>query len=456
MTNALPAHHANKNFWRNVWQLALPISIQSMMFSLLGLIDIFMVSHLGETEVAAVGMGNRVFFFNLMLTVALGSGMSILSAQYIGAHNMEGIRRTLVQAIVAALVLTLPFVVGYMWVPEQVMATISSDEKLIVLGVDYLLITAPSFICTAIVVPLEAMLRANSDAKTPTRIGMIAIVFNVIFNYILIYGKLGFPEMGVAGSAWGTTLSRLIQTLIIIYFVVKLRPHLKPTKVDVVACKELRVWRKYIGIFTPMLIQDGLWSLGLICYNLMYAKMGVVELAVMSTISSVEGVLISMFIGVAIATSIILGKELGASRFDAAWQLGKQFMLAAPLFALTIGIITYLFSHQIVTLFDKFQGDTQVLAEQILVIAGFALCIRVICLTGIVGVLRSGGDVKATAIINIVGMWCVGMPLTFLAVYILDWPLYMVFFCVLMEEVSKALMTLYRIIKRVWLKNLTI
>ena len=327
-----------------------------MMFSLLGLIDIFMVSHLGETEVAAVGMGNRVFFFNLMLTVALGSGMSILSAQYIGAHNVEGIRRTLVQAIIAALTLTLPFVAGYMWVPETVMATISSDEKLITLGVEYLLITAPSFICTAIVVPLEAMLRANSDAKTPTRIGMIAIVLNIIFNYILIYGKFGFPEMGVAGSAWGTTLSRLIQTLIIIYFVVKLRPHLKPTKTDVTACKEPRIWGKYIGICTPMLIQDSLWSLGLIFYNLMFAHMGVVELAVMSTISSVEAVLISMFIGFAIATSIILGKELGANHFDAAWQQGKQFMIAAPLFALMIGVITYLFSHQIVMLFDKFRG----------------------------------------------------------------------------------------------------
>lgn len=110
----------NRDFLRNLWQLALPISLQSMMFSMLGLIDIFMVSMLGETEVAAVGMGNRIFFFNLILIAALGSGMSILAAQYIGARNMDGVRRTLVQTIIAALAITTPFAIVYLLFPEQI------------------------------------------------------------------------------------------------------------------------------------------------------------------------------------------------------------------------------------------------------------------------------------------------------------------------------------------------
>ncbi|MFK0569813.1 MATE family efflux transporter [Endozoicomonas sp.] len=446
----------NRDFLRNLWQLALPISLQSMMFSLLGLIDIFMVSQLGETEVAAVGMGNRIFFFNLILIAALGSGMSILTAQYIGARNMEGVRRTLLQTIIAALAVTTPFAIVYLLIPEQIMGLVSDDLSLKALGSSYLVITAPSFLFVAITIPLEALLRTNNDARTPTRIGFITILLNVLFNYLLIYGHFGLPALGVAGSAWGTTLSRLIQAGLLIYYILEVRPALKPVKADFLQCKNRRHWVKYIAICIPMLLQDGLWSFGLVIYNLMFAQMGVMELAVMSTISSVEGVLISLFIGFAIATSIILGKELGAGEFDLAWKQSRYFMLAAPLMALLIGFITFIFNEQIVSMFGQFQGETLKMASEVLMIAGFALCIRVINLTGIVGVLRSGGDVKATAVINIIGMWCVGVPLTWAAVNLWGWPLYMVFICALMEEVTKAVLVLYRVLARYWLKNLTV
>ncbi len=446
----------NREFLRNLWQLALPISIQSMMFSLLGLIDIFMVSQLGETEVAAVGMGNRIFFFNLILIAALGSGMSILSAQYIGARNMDGVRRTLVQTIIAALAITTPFAIIYLLFPAQIMGLVSDDVTLKVLGSSYLVITAPSFLFVAITIPLEALLRTNNDAKTPTRIGFITILMNVFFNYLLIYGHFGLPALGVAGSAWGTTISRLIQVGLLIYYILEVRPGLKPVRADLLQCKNRKHWIKYIGICVPMLIQDGLWSFGLVLYNLMFAQMGVVELAVMSAISSVEGVLISMFIGFAIATSIILGKELGAGEFELAWKQSRYFMLAAPAIALLIGFLTLIFNEQIVRMFGKFQGDTLKMASEVLIIAGFALCIRVINLTGIVGVLRSGGDVKATAAINIIGMWFVGVPLTWAAVTIWNWPLYLVFICALMEEVTKAILVLYRVLAKYWLKNLTV
>ena len=443
-----------REFLHNLWQLALPISLQSMMFSLLGLIDIFMVSLLGETEVAAVGMGNRIFFFNLIVIAAFGSGMSILAAQYIGARNMDGVRRILVQTVMAALVTTTPFVIGYLFSPDQVMSLVSDDPTLNALGSSYLVITAPSFFFVAITVPLEALLRTNSDAKTPTRVGFITILLNVLFNYLLIYGHFGFPALGVAGSAWGTSISRFIQVALLIYYIRAVRPTLLPVRDDLLQCKNRRHWGQYIGICFPMLLQDGLWSFGLVLYNLLFAQMGVAELAVMSAISSVESVLISLFIGFAIGASIILGKQLGANQFEQAWRQSHLFLLAAPAFALLIGFITLVFNSQIVRLFGEFDSATLKMASQVLMIAGFGLTVRVVNLTGIVGILRSGGDVKATATINIIGMWVVGLPLTWLAVNYWHLPLYLVFICTLMEEATKAVLVLYRVLARYWLKNL--
>ena len=447
---------SKRDFFSKLWKLALPISLQSMMFTVLGLIDIMMVSHLGETAVAAVGYGTRIFFFNMIVVVAFSSAMSILVAQYIGAGQFNGIRRSLVHSIVAAVGITLPFVIIYCLFTDTVVSWVGDTSELLDSATSYLLITAPSFICTAIVIPLEALLRSTIDPKAPTRIGFLTILVNVALNYIFIFGALGFPALGVIGSALGTLLARIFQTLLIIYYVHKVHPKLLPSLSDINEAFSIKRWIKYLDISLPMLFQDGLWAFGIILYSLIYANMGVNELAVMTTISSVEGIMISLFIGFAIAASIILGNELGANQFEQAWRESWYFMITAPLIALSIGLIIFMLDEQALKLFGQFDEASLSMAHQGLLIAAFALSIRVINLTGIVGILRSGGDVKATAFINIVGMWMVGLPLTWFAANIWQWSLPMVFMCALMEEVAKAILVLARIASKHWLKNLVV
>ncbi len=173
-----------------------------------------MVGQLGESAVAAVGLGNRIFFFNLILSASLGGGLSILAAQYIGARDTSGVRRTLALSLAASILITIPFIIVYLLFTDAIIGFASSSPELLSLGSDYLLITAPSILCTAIVVPLEAALRASNDATTPTRIGLLTILVNIALNYIFIFGAFGIPAMGVAGSALGTALARLLQLVI--------------------------------------------------------------------------------------------------------------------------------------------------------------------------------------------------------------------------------------------------
>ncbi|AMO56321.1 multidrug transporter MatE [Endozoicomonas montiporae] len=455
MIQAFTSHPAeNKAFFRKLWNLAIPVSIQAMMFSLLGLIDIMMVGRLGETAVAAVGLGNRIFFFNLILTAALGSGMTVLASQFIGAGDKGGLRRTLSQAILTSLAVSLPFIVLYMLFPEQILGLASSDAELLELGSTYLLITAPSIICAAIVVPLESALRAANDAKTPTRIGFYAILVNIALNYVLIFGALGFPAMGVAGSAWGTTLSRLFQTLLLVGYIRHKRTFLIPALDDIRQAMKKTELKRYYQISIPIILQDGLWAFGVVLYNLIYASMGVNELAVMSAISSIEAILMSLFIGFGIGGSIILSQDLGASQFQRAWRQGLLMLTLAPLTALSIGLLMVFFRYDIVSLFGDFDESTMLMAAHVMIASGLALILRVINFTGIIGLLRSGGDVKASVYINIVGMWGVGLPLAYFAANWWHWPLLLVFICSLGEEITKSILVLIRVVSKKWLNNL--
>lgn len=220
----------DRPFWQKLLQIGLPVSMQSMLFSLLGVVDIFMVSQLGESATAAVGVGNRIFFFNLIVIVGASGAVSVLASQYFGAGNLDGVRRTLAQSWIMAVVLTLPFALMYSLMPESIVTLVADVPHYVAQATDYLWVTGISLFCTALVVPLEGALRSIGEAKLPTRVSIFAIIVNAILNAILIFGLFGFPELGVLGAGLGTTLSRLFQTTLLFLLVKRRHAHLLPNQ----------------------------------------------------------------------------------------------------------------------------------------------------------------------------------------------------------------------------------
>lgn len=440
---------------RRLWQLALPVSLQSMMFSLLGLIDIMMVSELGTTEVAAVGLGNRVFFFNLLVIAGLCGGVSVLAAQYFGRGELAGVRRSLALALLGSLLVTTPFALLYLLAPESVIAQATADATLTPLAVEYLLITGGSVLCTAIVVPLESAMRAVGQAAAPTRIGLVAILANVVLNYLLIFGHGGFEAMGVAGSAWGTTLSRILQTLLLLAYVSRYQRRLLPAAADWRQALTRKEGVRFGLIALPLLLHDGIWAFGMMLYGFLYARLGVDELAIMTTLGALEGILISLFFGLAVACATLLGHRLGAEEYESAWMESRLLLLLAPVGAMLTGALVWALQAPLLSAVGNLPAGLDTMASQVLAIVCLGMLVKVFNMVGIVGVLRSGGDVNYTILIDIIGMWCIGLPLAAMAVW-LGWALPVVVALVLLEEVSKSLLVWHRIGRRRWLRNLVL
>ncbi|MCP5077036.1 MAG: MATE family efflux transporter, partial [Psychromonas sp.] len=163
-----------KAFWSKFFNLALPVSLQSMMFAALGMFDVMMVASLGNAEIAAVGLGGKVFFFNLLAVFGISGAINILGAQYYGAGESNGIRKILIQSISWAILINIAFALFYTLHPSFFVGLSSEDPQLIELGATYLQITGWTILITAIIVPLEGALRVNNDVMTPTVIGILA------------------------------------------------------------------------------------------------------------------------------------------------------------------------------------------------------------------------------------------------------------------------------------------
>ena len=303
-------------------------------------------------------------------------------------------------------------------------------------------------------VPLEAALRSVGNAAAPTRIGIVAIIANVILNYALIFGHFGFEAMGVAGSAWGTTLSRLLQTTLLLIYVWRQEPRLVPRKQDWWDAFRRKEVVRFTLIALPLLLHDGLWAFGMLLYGFLYAHLGTDSLAIMTTLGTLESILISLFFGLAVACSTLLGHRLGAEEYEEAWQHSQLFLLLAPIGALLVGIAVWLLQTNLLLWVGNLPGELMGEAGQVLAIMCLGMLLKVFNMVGIVGVLRSGGDVNYSIFIDIVGMWCIGLPLAWAAVSLLGWPLSWVVAVVLLEELCKVLLVQRRIRQRHWLKNL--
>ncbi|MGF1696433.1 MATE family efflux transporter [Vibrio lamellibrachiae] len=444
----------DRQFWRKLIDIGLPVSMQAMLFSLLGVVDIFMVSQLGESATAAVGVGNRIFFFNLIVIVGTSGAVSVLASQYFGAGNIDGIKRTLAQTWAVAILVTFPFVILYTFAPVSVVSIVASDPEYITLATDYLRVTGMSLLLTAIVVPMESALRAVGEAKMPTNVSIIAIFINAFLNALLIFGLFGFPELGVLGAAIGTLVSRIFHTAILFYLVNKRYSHLLPTQRSWQDAKLPEHRKRYIKIATPMIIHDTCWAGGLIIYSVIIGQLGVGELAIISLLAPIESVLISAFLGFAVAASIILGNEIGAKNYQRVSDTSWWYVITSCILSILLALLCLIAEPLITKAFYHSPLSDPEMAVKVCLVMAFGMILKVFNMVGIGGVLKSGGDIKYSIFIDLFGQWAIGIPLAYFTGIVLGWPLHMVMMVILLEEVIKIFLTAQRIHSKKWINNL--
>ena len=443
------------HFAKQAAKLAWPISLQSILVTLLGMVDIIMVSHLGDSAVAAVGISNRIFFVFLIIVTGIASGVGVLSAQYFGAGQLQKIKNTILMAMLFATVVILPIVMLNFFYASNVLQLASADDVVIALGEHYLWITFPSLFFIAIIIIFENALRGTGQVKLPMVFSVLAIALNIILNYWLINGGLGVEPMGVVGAAWATVIARLFHLILIVWCLKKISHPVYPSHIHSLELSDRQRWFKFIHLIWPMMISFGVWSLGTFVYQLIYGQMGTKELAVMSMLTPIEGILIAFFFGFSSACSIIVGHKLGKSDFNDAWQTGIVFAIGAPIITFFLALGLYNIEDFIFQPFQSMAVNTLTLAGEIFLLIIFGTCIKVFNMTLSMGILRAGGDNKYCMLIDSIGMWVVSIPLTFLAAFYFQWPLFWVVVTAYSEEICKAVMFTLRMKQKVWLKNLT-
>ena len=442
----------NKEFYINMLKIAIPIALQSLIQSSLNMIDTIMIGKLGETQIAAVGLANQVFFIFCIVLFGINSGCSIFFAQFWGKKDVINIRRMLGICISLSFIISLMFFIVNFFAPYSVMRLFTKDIEVITIGGNYLRIVSSSFLICSISFSYSSVLKSTQKILMPVLLSIGAVLVNTVLNYILIFGKLGFNKMGANGAATATLIAITAEMIVLLIFVYI------DNNSAAGSIKELTSFNKeyvlkVLKTSMPVLINETLWVVGVSIYKAAYARMSTETVASVNIANTVESLAFVLFIGLANACSIMIGKEIGGEREEHAKIYSRKFISISMLFAVLVGIVLYFSAYSILSIFDV---STQVYLDAVSVIRIIAVFmpIKVFNLLVIVGILRSGGDTLYSMIADVIGVYLVGIPFAFVAGLVWKLPIDKVFLLVSLEELLKLLIVLPRFLSNKWVRNL--
>lgn len=440
---------------KEMWQIALPITAQSLFQASMSVIDQIMTGQLGAVSVAGIGIAGKFSSLYSVIAAAVAAAAGILIAQFIGNRDWDGVSRYFWLSLCTVAGLAVLFTVIGAGGAETVMKIYSEDPDTVRAAAVYLRILSIGFVPMALTTILTTVHRGVGYAKVPLYAGIVSVCVNTGLNYLLIFGKCGFPEMGIAGAAWATTIARLTELLLVIGFTGYLQQggNIK-IKIISPAQMESRDFRLYLTVLGPIFLCEALWSLGENVYAVIYGRMGTDPCAAMTLTGPVQNLMIGAMTGMASAAGIMIGKKLGKGKEEEAYREGKLFMWYGFLGTAVFSVILLLLRGSYVRLFDV-EPAVKEMTVQILTAYAIVVIVKVenMILGG--GIIRSGGKTKLILIIDMIGTWCVGIPLGLLSAFVWNLPIAWTYLILSQEECVRFIISLVVFRKKIWMQNLT-
>ncbi|MBQ4554300.1 MAG: MATE family efflux transporter [Spirochaetaceae bacterium] len=435
--------------FKTLFSIALPISIQSLLQSSLGMIDQIMIGQLGETAVASVNLGTRLMFIMVYSLSGISAVSSIYTSQYEGAGTKEKHSAVMKITILEGLLCVLPFLIAGLFFPQQIVRIFSEDNTVIQKGANYLFITAFGFIPKLFSISISAILRCTGKAKITLITGLSSVAINTMLNLIFIFGFGPIKAHGVEGAAIATVIAIFIEATINIIYLEKTK-HPSRLSLAIKAKADKGFYKKFAITTLPAIGNECFWALGDAIYSGIYGHMSTVSLAAITLTFPIQGMSVGFFSGLSAAAGVIIGNNLGAKKTKEAYTLAWDFFKLCIIGCGIIGILIVLFGS-VYLKFYNVTDEVKLYTKSLLAIFACYLWVKVSNMVMLGGVLRSGGKTRYTLILDLIGTWGIGIPLGFLCAFVFKWNILMVYTAINIEEVIRLTLGLIKVKSKDWI-----
>lgn len=442
----------NDVFYRQIFKLVLPIIIQNLLSAAVSSADVVMLNYVGQSSISAVSLASQYASVLFMVFYGLGTGATMLCAQYYGKGDMRAIQIVEGIAMRFSILISMLFAGLAVIMPENMMRLFTNDAELIAIGASYLRYMSISYLCWGIIEVYLAVLRSIGRVVICTALNVAAFSLNIFLNAVFIFGLFGAPRLGAKGVAIATSLSRLIE--LALCFAVSFMS--KDIKLDFryLFIRNKALFSDFVRLSLPALGNDISWSVAFSMYSVIIGHLGTDAVAANSFVIVVRNFGTILCFGMASAGGILIGNIIGENKLEEARTGAKKLM--------KLTVITGAVGGLIILAIMPFVLKYAALSEQAMHYLKYMLLINTYYVMGaavnttlIAGVFRAGGDSRFGFICDTIDMWCYAVPLGFLAAFALKLPVMWVYFLLCTDEFVKWPWVIGRYRSGKWLHNIT-
>ncbi|MEG0012611.1 MAG: MATE family efflux transporter [Clostridium sp.] len=444
----------DRKFYKLLLMISVPIGIQNLIIFGISMMDTLMLGSLGEVPLSAASIANNLFFIFTLLMFGLAGGSNVMIAQYWGKGDVKSIHKILAIMYRVCIGFTLIFSAISIFMPRQFMSIFTTDLAVIDGGVQYLRIVAIGYLFYALTNCTIMILRSVQTVRIAMVIYVISLIVNTFFNWVFIFGNLGAPKLGIAGAAIGTVIARICEFTAIIIFMVFFEKKLQ-IKIRDLMYVDKKLVKHYLKNCMPVVFNELLWSIGVSMSGVVVGRLGT-EVVAANSINNVINQLVTVFIqGVGNAAAAIIGNAVGEGKM----QKVKEYANTIIVFSVVMGIVaafaTYWISPYIIDLYNVSE-TTKNIAMEIVIVTVIIVFFKSLAVNTMVGILRGGGDATFVFINDLIFMWLIAIPFGFVAAFVWQVPMVIVFFILRSDEILKVISSMLRIKSGKWIKDVTI
>ena len=444
---------SDKSFYRKTVKLAVPITLQCLITIGVNMMDNIMVGTLGENALSAVSLANQFINIFTFACMGLGQGASILAARFWGMQDRNALKTTISIALKFAVVISLLFTFATLFFPGAIMRTYIADADVISEAIRYFGYTAYCYLFCGLSLIGSNILRSVGQVKIPLYTAVLAFFANVGFNYIFIFGKLGFPAMGVVGAALGTLLARILEFGITFGYLL-LADKAIQYKVKDILLKSKHLNKEFMKVALPVMISDTLQGFGNNVIAMITGRIGSQFVAAFSITAVIQQMSSVLTQGVAQSSSIVVGHTLGSGDAKRAGEEADAFVGLGIVVGVAAGVVILLVSGPIISCYNITKA-TEMIARQLMWAIAFIVFFRSINSILTKGVLRGGGDTRFLMVADIIFLWAASVPLGYVVGVMFKAPAFWTYCALRIDEILKCVLCFYRLRGGKWIKNIS-
>ena len=443
----------DREFYKSFFSMMIVVALQNLVAYSVNMADNIMLGSYSQEALSGAATVNQIFFMVQQIALSIGNALVVLASQYWGEKRIEPIRRLTGIALKLGILCSMVIIVVCALLPVPLLRIFTDSPQIIAQGKDYLFLLQWSFGLFILTNVLMAALRSVGIVKISFYISVISLIVNVGINYTLIFGRFGFPEMGIKGAAVGTLAARILEFVIVLIYIMTADKKLNLFSWDLFTA-DIGLRRDYTKVYLPIMCSQVLWGLSVPMQTAILGHLSEDAIAANSVATTFYQYLKVIVLAMSSTSSVVIGNAIGRGDRECVKAEARTLSVIDVAIGILLGAALVILRRPLLSLYSLTQGATE-MALHLLVIMGVVMVGMSYQMPVSFGIIQGGGDTGFTMKMNMISTWLIVMPFSFMAAFWWKLPVEAVVLVIQSDQIFKGLPTFIRFRSYKWIKKLT-